>query len=57
MSLCIAENNFLQLKDLLVAFDFMMKKVYYGINYAYEICSGGEVILELEETLYSYTLI
>ncbi len=52
ISKCYAEKKYLQLKDLFVAYDFLMSKVLNGINFAYEVASGKEIILKLEETLY-----
>ena len=42
-----------QLEDLFRAYDFMMKRVLGGINYAVEIASGGQILLELEGTIYN----
>lgn len=46
------DQNYLLLKDLLNAFDFMINKVLDGINYAYEISSGKSIILELNDLYY-----
>ena len=42
-----------QLDDLFRAYDFMMKRVLKGINYAVEIASGGQILLEFEGTIYN----
>ena len=40
-------------EDCYTAFDFMMTRVLEGINNAVKIASGGEIILELDGTIYS----
>ncbi|MHA2289786.1 MAG: hypothetical protein ACXABG_13460 [Promethearchaeota archaeon] len=42
-----------QLEDLFRAYEFMMKRVLEGINYAVEIASGGQILLDLEGTIYN----
>jgi len=42
-----------QLEDLFRAYEFMMNRVLEGINYAIEIASGGQILLELDGTIYS----
>lgn len=53
MSKCFSDNNYVQLEECINAFDFLMNKVLDGINYAYEVASGGIIKLELDETLYN----
>ncbi|MBY9003236.1 MAG: hypothetical protein KGD73_04640 [Candidatus Lokiarchaeota archaeon] len=53
ISNCYLVNNPAQLEDLFQAFEFMMTRVLEGINYAIEIASGGQIILDLEGTIYS----
>jgi hypothetical protein len=48
-----AGTNQAQLEDLFRAYDFMMKRVLGGINYAIEIASGGQILLDLEGTIYN----
>jgi hypothetical protein len=42
-----------QLEDLFRAYEFMMKRVLEGINYAIDIASGGQILLKLDDTIYS----
>jgi hypothetical protein len=42
-----------QLKDCYTAYEFMMHRVLDGINYAVEIASGGQILLDLETTIYN----
>ena len=53
ISRCFAEEKMSQLEDCFKAHDFMMKRVLEGINYAADIASGGQIKLELEETIYN----
>jgi hypothetical protein len=53
MDRCVAGTDYYVLFDFLAAFDFMMERVLDGINYAYETISGGQIQLDLDETLYS----
>jgi len=53
ISTCYLGNNPNQLKDLFQAFEFMMNRVLEGINYAIEIASGGQILLDLEDTIYN----
>ena len=46
-------SNKAQLEDLFRAYNFMMKRVLGGINYAIEIASGGQILLDLEDTIYN----
>lgn len=46
------KKEYLQLKDLFSAFNFIMNKVLDGINYAYEIASEGSIILDLNQLYY-----
>jgi len=48
-----AEKSMAQLEDCFRAQEFMMKKVLEGINFAVETASGGQINLELEETIYN----
>ena len=57
MDRCVAGTDYTMLFDLLAAFDFMMEKVLDGINYAYETISGGQIQLDIDETLYSTSYI
>jgi len=47
------ENKRVQLEDLFRAYEFMMKRALEGINYAIEIASGGQILLDLEDTIYN----
>lgn len=53
ISNCYLGNNPTQLKDLFRAYEFMMKRVLEGLNYAIEIASGGQIILDLDDTIYN----
>jgi len=46
-------GNKAQLEDLFQAYDFMMKRVLKGINYAIKLASGGQILLDLEDTIYN----
>jgi len=46
-------SNSAQLEDLFQAYDFMMKRVLEGINYAIKLASGGQILLDLEDTIYN----
>ena len=46
-------NNPAQLEDLFRAYEFMMKRVLEGLNYGIEIASGGQIILDLDDTIYN----
>jgi hypothetical protein len=48
----LRENNLNQLKDCIKAFDFLMDKVLNAINKTIEIASGGDIELELNDTIY-----
>lgn len=48
----LRENNLSQLKDCIKAFDFLMDKVLNAIKKNIEIASGGEIELELNDTIY-----
>jgi hypothetical protein len=50
---CYLGNNADQLEDLFQAFEFLMNRVLEGINYAIEIASGGQIILDLNDTIYN----
>ena len=45
--------NKAQLEDLFRAYEFMMKRVLEGINHAIEIASRGQILLDLEGTIYN----
>jgi len=53
ISNCYLGNNSAQLEDLFRAYEFMMKRVLEGLNYAIEIASGGQIILDLDDTIYN----
>jgi hypothetical protein len=53
ISRCYAEKNNSQLEDCLTAQEFMMKRVLKGIDFAVETASGGQINLDLEETIYN----
>ncbi len=53
ISNCYLGNNPAQLEDLFQAYEFMMKRVLEGLNYAIEIASGGQIILDLDDTIYN----
>jgi hypothetical protein len=53
ISNCYLGNNQAQLEDLFQAYEFMMKRVLEGLNYAIEIASGGQIILDLDDTIYN----
>lgn len=53
ISQCYAEKNMPQLEDCFTAYEFMMHRVLEGINYAVEIASGGQIILDLDNTIYN----
>ena len=46
-------SNKAQLEDLFRAYNFMMKRVLEGINYAIAIASGGQIVLDLEGNIYN----
>ena len=50
---CYAEESQNQLEDCFRAQEFMMKRVLEGINYSVETASGGQINLDLEETIYN----
>ncbi|MFX0004765.1 MAG: hypothetical protein ACFE9C_17510 [Candidatus Hodarchaeota archaeon] len=53
ISQCYAGKQSQQLKDCITAYEFMMNRVLEGINYAVEIASGGQIILDLDSTIYN----
>ncbi len=53
ISSAYSKNTKVQLEDLFRAYEFMMKRVLEGINYAIEIASGGQILLDLEDTIYN----
>jgi hypothetical protein len=53
ISSAYSKNTKVQLEDLFRAYEFMMKRVLEGINYAIEIASSGQILLNLEDTIYN----
>lgn len=53
ISSAYSKNTKVQLEDLFRAYEFMMKRVLEGINYAIEIASSGQILLDLEDTIYN----
>ncbi|MFX1589954.1 MAG: hypothetical protein ACFFC1_17565 [Promethearchaeota archaeon] len=53
ISNCLLEGHSDQLEDCFTAYDFMMKRVLEGINNAVEIASGGQILLDLDGTIYN----
>jgi hypothetical protein len=53
ISSCIADNNLSQAEDCFTAYDFFMNCVLEGIKNGVKIASGGEIILEDNDTIYS----
>ena len=53
ISQCYAEKHMPQLEDLFRAYEFMMHRSLEGINYAVEIASGGQIVLDLDTTIYN----
>ncbi|MFW9950018.1 MAG: hypothetical protein ACFFKA_07825 [Candidatus Thorarchaeota archaeon] len=53
ISSCIANDNTSQTEDCFTAYDFFMNRVLEGINNGIKIASGGEIILEDNDTIYS----
>jgi len=53
ISQCYAEKHMSHLEDCFRAYEFMMHRVLEGINYAVKIASGGQIILELDSTIYN----
>ncbi|MFX0156004.1 MAG: hypothetical protein ACFE9Q_15905 [Candidatus Hodarchaeota archaeon] len=53
VSQCYAEKHMLQLEDCFRAYEFMMHRVLEGINYAVEIASGGQIVLDLDDAIYN----
>lgn len=52
ISSCLLEQHLDQLKDCFRAYDFMETRVLEGINHAIDIASGGQINLEIEDTIY-----
>ncbi len=48
-----AEKQMSQLEGCFRAYEFMMHRVLEGINYATKIASGGQIILDLDSTIYN----
>jgi len=53
ISACLSGNLSEQVQNCFKAYELMMDSVLEGINSAIEIASGGEIILEAEDTIYS----
>jgi len=53
ISQCYAEKHMPQLEDCFTAYEFLMNRVLEGINYAVEIASGGQILLDLDTTIYN----
>jgi hypothetical protein len=53
ISKCYAEKHMPQLEDCFTAYEFMMNRVLEGINHAVEIASGGQIVLDLDSTIYN----
>jgi len=49
----LRQNNLDHLKECLKAFDFLMDNVLEGINNAIEVTSGGQLKLDLYDTIYT----
>ena len=53
ISQCYADKHMPQLEDCFRAYEFMMHRVLEGINYAVELASGGQIVLDLDSTIYN----
>lgn len=53
ISHCLSDNLSGQIQDCFKAYELMMDTVLEGINSAIKIASGGEIILEREDTIYN----
>ncbi len=53
ISRCYVSESMTPIEDCFVAYEFLMKRVLEGINYAVEIASGGQIQLDLEDTIYN----
>jgi hypothetical protein len=53
ISSSIIENNMSLAQDCFKAYDFFMNRVLEGINNGVKIASGGEIILDLTDTIYN----
>ena len=53
ISQCYAEKHMPQLEDCFTAYEFLMHRVLEGINYAVETASGGQIVLDLDDTIYN----
>ncbi len=53
ISSCILEENTSLTEDCFTAYDFFMNRVLEGINNGVKIASGGEINLDLDDTIYS----
>ncbi|MHA1915576.1 MAG: hypothetical protein ACW986_17410 [Promethearchaeota archaeon] len=53
MSHCFAGDTKTPLVDCFTAYEFMMRRVLEGINYAVSMASGGQIQLELDGTIYN----
>ncbi|MFX1599358.1 MAG: hypothetical protein ACFFB6_02045 [Promethearchaeota archaeon] len=48
-----SDKNKTYLEDCFRAYDFMMNRVLEGINFAVETASGGQILLDLDATIYN----
>ncbi|MFW9826992.1 MAG: hypothetical protein ACFFEY_05155 [Candidatus Thorarchaeota archaeon] len=53
ISQCYVEKKNDQLEDCFTAYEFMMNRVLEAINYAIQIASGGQIVLDLDSTIYN----
>jgi hypothetical protein len=53
ISLSIINNTHSLTEDCFTAYDFLMHRVLEAINNAIKIASGGEIVLDLDDTIYS----
>ncbi|TFG24449.1 MAG: hypothetical protein EU533_02115 [Promethearchaeota archaeon] len=53
ISRCLSDNLGGQVQDCFKAYELMMDAVLEGINSAIKIASGGEIVLERDDTIYS----
>jgi hypothetical protein len=53
ISKCYARESITPIKDCFTAYEFVMNRVLEGINNAFDLASGGQIQLELDQTLYN----
>ncbi len=53
ISQCYADKHMPQLEDCFRAYEFLMHRALEGINYAVELASGGQIVLDLDSTIYN----